>query len=46
MKGAFWAYFIMRVMVHYIEKYTSEKLFDENDLAFFKYYKKMNYKVG
>ena len=34
MKGTFCAYSIMRPMVHYIEKYSGEKLFDENDLAF------------
>ena len=34
MKGAFCAYCVMRVMVHYIEKYSSEKLYDENDMAF------------
>ena len=34
MKGTFSAYCIMRPMVHHIEKYGSEKLFDENDLAF------------
>ena len=34
MKGTFCAYCIMRPMVHHIEKYSSEKLFDENDITF------------
>ena len=34
MKGTFCAYCIMRLMVHHIEKYNCEKLFDENDMAF------------
>ena len=29
MKGTFCAYFIMRSMVHHIEKYSCEKLVDE-----------------
>ena len=33
MKGTFCAYCIMRPMVH-IEKYSSEKLFNENDMTF------------
>ena len=32
MKGTFCAYCIIRPMVHHIEKYFSEKLFDENDM--------------
>ena len=35
MKGKFNAYCIMRRMVHHIEKYSSEKLFNENDTTFF-----------
>ena len=35
MKGTFCAYCIMRPIVHHIEKYGSEKLFDENDMLFF-----------
>ena len=34
MKGKFCTYYIMRLMVHHIEKYSSEKLFDENDMTF------------
>ena len=34
MKRTIWAYSIMHPMVHHIEKYSSEKLFDENDMAF------------
>ena len=34
MKETFCAYCIMRSMVHNIEKYGSEKLFDENDMTF------------
>ena len=34
MKGTFCTYSIMRPMVHHIEKYSSEKLFDENDMTF------------
>ena len=34
MKGTFRAYCIMRPIVHHIEKYSSEKLFDENDITF------------
>ena len=34
MKGTFCAYCIMRSIVHHIEKYSSEKLFDENDMTF------------
>ena len=34
MKGTFCAYSIMRPMVYHIEKYSSEKLFDENDMTF------------
>ena len=34
MKRKFWAYSIMHLMVHHIEKYISEKLFDENDMTF------------
>ena len=34
MKGPFCAYCIMHPMVHHIEKYSSEKLFDENDRTF------------
>ena len=34
MKGTFFAYCIMHPIVHYIEKYGSEKLFDENDMKF------------
>ena len=34
MKGKFCAYCIMCPMVHHIEKYSSEKLFDENDMIF------------
>ena len=32
--GTFCAYSIMRPMVHHIDKYSSEKLFDENDMTF------------
>ena len=34
MKGTFSANSIMRPMVHHIEKYSSEKLFEENDMTF------------
>ena len=34
MKRTFCAYSIMRPVVHHIEKYSSEKLFDENDMTF------------
>ena len=34
MQGTFCAYSIMRSMVYHIEKYSSEKLFDENDMTF------------
>ena len=34
MKGAFCAYCIMRPTVHHVEKYSSEKLFKENDMRF------------
>ena len=34
MKRAFCAYSIMRPIVHHIEKYSSEKLFDENYMTF------------
>ena len=34
MKRTFCAYSIMRPMVYHIEKYNSEKLFDENDMTF------------
>ena len=34
MKGTFCAYSLMRPMAHHIEKYSSEKLFDENDMKF------------
>ena len=34
MKGTFYAYCIMRPMVHHIEKYSSEKIFNENDMKF------------
>ena len=34
MKGTFCAYCIMRPMAHHIERYRSEKLFDENDMTF------------
>ena len=34
MKGTFCAYCIMHPMVHQIEKYSSEKLFNENDMTF------------
>ena len=34
MKRAFWAYSIIRPMVYHMQKYSSEKLFDENDMAF------------
>ena len=30
----FSAYSIMRPMVHHIEKYSGEKVFDENDMTF------------
>ena len=33
MKGTFCVYCIMRPMAHHIEKYRSEKLFDENDMT-------------
>ena len=32
--GTFSAYCIMRPMVHHIEMYSNEKLFDENDMKF------------
>ena len=32
--GTFCAYSIMRPMVHHIEKYSSEKLFNDNDMIF------------
>ena len=34
MKGTFCAYCTMRPMLHHIEKYCSEKLFDENGMTF------------
>ena len=34
MKITFWAYSIMHPVVHHIEKYSNEKLFDENDMTF------------
>ena len=34
MKGAFCAYSIMRAVVYHIKKYSSEKLFEENDMTF------------
>ena len=34
MKGTFWSYCIMRPMVYHIEKYSSERPFDENDMTF------------
>ena len=34
MKGVFCEYSIMRPMVYHIEKYSNEKLFVENDIAF------------
>ena len=34
MKGTFYSYPTMRPMVHHIEKYSSEKLFDESDMTF------------
>ena len=34
MKGTFCAYSIMRLMLYHIEKYSSEKLLDENDMTF------------
>ena len=34
MKRTFCAYSIMRPIVYHIEKYSSEKLFDENDIEF------------
>ena len=34
MKGTFCAYCITRPMVHHIEKYGSETLFNENDMTF------------
>ena len=34
MHGTFCGYFIMRPMAYYIEKYSSEELFDENDMTF------------
>ena len=33
-KGTFCAYSTMCPVVHHIEKYSSEKLFDENDMTF------------
>ena len=33
MKGKFFEYSIMRPMVYPMEKYSSEKLFDENDVT-------------
>ena len=33
-KGTFCAYSIMRPMVHHIEKYSGEKLFDRSDMTF------------
>ena len=35
MKRTFWAYSMMHPMVRHIEMYSSEKLFDENDMTFF-----------
>ena len=34
MKVTFGTYCIVRPMVHHVEKYSSEKLFDENDMVF------------
>ena len=34
MKGTFCAYSTMRPVVYQIEKYSSEKLFEENDMTF------------
>ena len=34
MKRTFCAYCIMRPMVYHIEKYSSEKIFEENDMTF------------
>ena len=34
MKRIFWSYSIMHPMVDHIEKYSGEKLFDENDMTF------------
>ena len=34
MRGTLCAYSVMRLMVHRIEKYNSEKLFDESDMIF------------
>ena len=34
MKGTSSAYCIMRAIVHHVEKYCGEKLFDENDMRF------------
>ena len=34
MKGTFCAYSVMRPLVYHIEKYSSEKIFDENDMIF------------
>ena len=33
-KGTFCAYSIMRPIVHHIEKYSSEKLFDKSDMIY------------
>ena len=33
MKGTFCAFCIMHPMVYHIEKYNSEKLFNENDMT-------------
>ena len=35
MKRTFCVYSIVRPMVHHIEMYCSEKLFDENEMIFF-----------
>ena len=34
MKGTLCAYSIMRSMVYHIENYSSEKIFDKNDMTF------------
>ena len=34
MKGTFCTYSFMRPMEHHIEKYSGEKLFDQNDITF------------
>ena len=34
MKRTSWVYSIIHPMVHHIERYSNEELFDENDMTF------------